>query len=409
MESDLNKSGLNKRKFDLEFVDVDDVNNEKKQKVIININDIYCPITKQIFNRPVIADDGYRYEKFALCKHIEQNGAKSPTTRHIISNYTDDKLFAKMIDVFLENNEDLCANRFPSECYDDYFENRKLCQDYIRRKDFNKFSEYKNILLGDIVDGSNNKIIMQYICENLTDVNVFQKIINNAVDVNIFTGSYKPLYYVLRSSSVNLINKSIELNFDVDSITDNNESITHIICASDRLTEAEKKTIINKLYSANKIDITRKTKDGLFEISLVAYYDINIVSNIILNNKIDINIMCELLNIDFLEKFFISNPEKDIKILLEILNLLFSLENIKHLETFFVTQLCIHMKKIEKYVVMDNIITHIIMVNSLLNTSKKNEYCEIIISMFKGIEFEKLMHDVVQLVIKIKRENMEKI
>lgn len=45
---------------------------------------LICPITQEIFVHPVLAEDGYTYEKDAITQWIEQNGT-SPVTRERLS------------------------------------------------------------------------------------------------------------------------------------------------------------------------------------------------------------------------------------------------------------------------------------------------------------------------------------
>ena len=40
-----------------------------------------CPITLELFVEPVLASDGYTYERKALVKHFATNGPTSPMTR----------------------------------------------------------------------------------------------------------------------------------------------------------------------------------------------------------------------------------------------------------------------------------------------------------------------------------------
>ncbi len=60
----------------------------------IDISYLYCPISHYIFSQPVIADDGFVYEKQLIKKWQETNNS-SPTTRLYISNNFKDCILIK--------------------------------------------------------------------------------------------------------------------------------------------------------------------------------------------------------------------------------------------------------------------------------------------------------------------------
>ncbi|CAF1690039.1 unnamed protein product, partial [Adineta ricciae] len=48
------------------------------------MDSLICPITKQLFSVPVIADDGYTYEESAIVSWIQENHT-SPMTRQALN------------------------------------------------------------------------------------------------------------------------------------------------------------------------------------------------------------------------------------------------------------------------------------------------------------------------------------
>lgn len=59
--------------------------NEKKYEFLVDREDIYCPITKQIYYDPVIIEDGYTYEREAIIEWMHHN-AISPLTGSKLNN-----------------------------------------------------------------------------------------------------------------------------------------------------------------------------------------------------------------------------------------------------------------------------------------------------------------------------------
>lgn len=74
--------------------------------------DIICPITQQIFNEPVIASDGFCYEKEAILSWLEKNNT-SPMTREIIDNRLHpNKMLKSYITSYLEKYPDQKVNQY---------------------------------------------------------------------------------------------------------------------------------------------------------------------------------------------------------------------------------------------------------------------------------------------------------
>ena len=60
-----------------------------------------CPITKDIFNKPVVASDGFSYEKYAIQHVLKSRTPKSPITRKPLSRTLyPNKSIESMIDEF---------------------------------------------------------------------------------------------------------------------------------------------------------------------------------------------------------------------------------------------------------------------------------------------------------------------
>ena len=79
--------------------------------------EIICPITHQIFLDPVLASDGFTYEKKAIKKVIENNKI-SPMTKQIISSTTFPNLFVKhYVNSYLEKNPEKKKEQFFYDWY----------------------------------------------------------------------------------------------------------------------------------------------------------------------------------------------------------------------------------------------------------------------------------------------------
>ena len=80
--------------------------------ITVDINDIYCPISKCIFNDPVIAGDGHTYERTAIEKWID-DGHYSPITREYIEpSYYSNVFMKNAVCQILANNPELRPEQY---------------------------------------------------------------------------------------------------------------------------------------------------------------------------------------------------------------------------------------------------------------------------------------------------------
>ena len=75
----------------------------------MNSENIYenltCPITRQIFLKPVITNTGFTYEKEAICKWIEKS-KKCPQSKLKITNIFESFLIKNLVEAYLNANPD---------------------------------------------------------------------------------------------------------------------------------------------------------------------------------------------------------------------------------------------------------------------------------------------------------------
>lgn len=84
-----------------------------------NRNLLICPITKQIFKDPVMADDGFIYEKEAIVKWLESK-VESPMTKVRITNRIIPALAVRSyVETFLESHPEEKCNQYEITLQDD--------------------------------------------------------------------------------------------------------------------------------------------------------------------------------------------------------------------------------------------------------------------------------------------------
>ena len=138
----------------------------KKQKLDLDLEDLLCPITKQIFYHPVTVNDGFTYERWALVKLFnDSEQAKSLMTCETINYYCDNKFLENIIKSLIENDKSLKELQFDKNNYDSYEENKQEFIQYIKQWNFFELTIFKNIKLNDKIQ--NNMIIMDTIIKHI--------------------------------------------------------------------------------------------------------------------------------------------------------------------------------------------------------------------------------------------------
>jgi hypothetical protein len=146
-----------------------------------------CPISKQIFNEPVLCADGYYYERECIEQWLESNNT-SPMTNLPLKhkNVSESFEFTKRLQEFIKNNPN-CEVYKP-----DY--------NYIELLKENKFDEFINTNIKDITINHNQ----------IGNINMFKNdtLVKYFIDNNIeFTNGInsKLIHFICRYSSSEMI------------------------------------------------------------------------------------------------------------------------------------------------------------------------------------------------------------
>lgn len=161
--------------------------------------DLVCPITLQIFRHPVIASDGFTYEKWSLIQLLNSSNPQSPITREPLTRkYYNNQFIKQTTASFLDKNPDSKSEQFSDDLYYDYDICKSEFMICLDKNDFVAASKYKNINLSDKYYGKHKdwKCIAQYIFAKCQDVDILFTIIYNfRIEKNIC--NRKSIYYYI--------------------------------------------------------------------------------------------------------------------------------------------------------------------------------------------------------------------
>ncbi|AYV82281.1 MAG: hypothetical protein Homavirus24_4 [Homavirus sp.] len=104
--------------------------------------DIICPITEQIYHNPVLASDGYFYEKTAIMNWLTINH-KSPLTRQQLNmNLYKCIEFNQYIDSYLIDHPNEKVNQFKPSM--NHLDNVNIINKFLLLKEYDKLLQYEN-------------------------------------------------------------------------------------------------------------------------------------------------------------------------------------------------------------------------------------------------------------------------
>lgn len=168
--------------------------------------DLICPITLQLFRYPVIASDGFSYEKWSLIKLLESNNPNSPLTRErLIKKYYDNQFLKQMVKTFIEKNPGSETEQFSEELYLDYEISRKEFMNLLDNEDFVNAAKYKNINISYKYYGKNKNwaCIAKYIFTKCIDEELLLKFIQNYnIHKDICHNGKSVYYYIFKICNI---------------------------------------------------------------------------------------------------------------------------------------------------------------------------------------------------------------
>lgn len=174
----------------------------------------YCPITKQIFSEPVVAEDGQIYEKKAIKVWLENNNT-SPLTREMIKkDLFPIYQFKDEINEYLKKNPEYKEQQYA--CLKDY--NKLQIAIIMKNKTFSKLLKYTSFILNDAlqVHGYDTDIFIKLLLQNCNDDDIIRHVIDNSIDLLYNNTTYDvtkyklPIHYICKYCNSKLIKSIIE-------------------------------------------------------------------------------------------------------------------------------------------------------------------------------------------------------
>ena len=244
---------------------------------IISIEDITCPITREIFCDPCIASDGNTYEREYITKWLEKNNTSPLTREPMDSKIYSNNLIKRMVDEYLEMYSDEKNNQYKPGVT--YMLNRSIIKKSIEENNFDNLTKFTDY---DIKDMHNNNNIILKLVEKCKNETVLKHIIDNCIDLEcVIVNGWKLIHFICRYSTPKMIKYIIDKNVDLECVSINKWKPIHHIC---RISTPEMiKYIIDK-----NVDLECVNIDGWKPIHFICKYSTPEMIKYIIDKNVDL-------------------------------------------------------------------------------------------------------------------------
>ena len=275
------------------------------QSMLLDLDDISCPISHQIFYDPVMANDGITYEADEIKAWMKKSNL-SPVTNKPITNLTPNYFVKTVVDKYLASNPSATSSIYkPNRPHENYLDavskiiengnyNELLLYDKFQLDKFYETKKMEDLLR------SNNIVVIKYIIDNALDLDVgnnwrlihytlryasneIQKyVIDKKINLETETmDGLRPMHIALKYSTAeiqkHLISKGVNLNFK----TINNQRAIHI--ALQYSTPEIQKIIIKKsAYRESCVDKQQRP------IHIACQYATPLIVKYLIKKKVDL-------------------------------------------------------------------------------------------------------------------------
>lgn len=248
---------------------------------VIDLDWLYCPITQEIFNDPVVADDMIVYEKEAIERWFIQNDT-SPVTRDQITKRLTRCIFVKdTVTKAIRSYPELKENQYVPKNYKTTKRiSTKEVNDIIIAGRFSDLIEYTQFDLQKIMDQN----LMSTLAQKC-DVRVFKYIINNSIDIECHdSNNWRLIHFICRYSTPEMIKYIIDRGVNLEVETHSRWRPIHYICRYS--TPDTIKYIIDK-----GVELERQCNDNWRPIHQICKYSTPEMVRYIVNKGV--NLECE--------------------------------------------------------------------------------------------------------------------
>lgn len=243
--------------------------------------DIMCPITCEIFHDPVVAKDGFTYERIAIKSWFENHNRSPMTNKKLKNKAVYPNLFIKEAIERMRNTHPHIEEHIFSPDY-----SKKLIDQIIKTKDWSKLIRFNTFNTEKMIKHKQFYKILR----KCNDIKILKHIVDNSDNMDyVNSKGTKPIIFYIRYSNADIISYLHEkgVNFEYEN-HNGNTAINHV-CMSNGL------DALNLLLEKG-LDPVHKNKHGMMALHHLCNRKVKddediIISMIdrVLDNSVDID------------------------------------------------------------------------------------------------------------------------
>jgi len=234
-----------------------------------------CPISGQIFKQPVLAQDGYFYEKMQIKKWFKNHNTSPMTNSEITTKLQECFIFNSMLEKFLEHNPIERSNQYNE--YKNHLEHTEKVNKLIKHNELDKLFKYNNFIVSELF--ANATLLINLLTNG--NNSIIKYFIDNCLDLNSVTNNgWNILHFVIKHCDLEIIKYVIGKDIDPESETKKGWRAIHIAC---KYSDHE---IIEYFLDLN-INLESETKNGWRPIHLLCYDENSTIIQYLLSKNIN--------------------------------------------------------------------------------------------------------------------------
>jgi hypothetical protein len=166
-----------------------------------------CPLSKKIYYDPVVAEDGFIYERNEIYNWLTDKRMSPTTGKPMGPRLQRAKKIKLLVDEYLKEHPEEKTDRY----YYKVLYNKDEVVNYVYREEFERLFDYEDYWLNDCVDVEGRLTLVEFICDKCKDDKMLKYVISNSVDYDTpnFDGM-KPITTIIINCSINIVKFVIE-------------------------------------------------------------------------------------------------------------------------------------------------------------------------------------------------------
>ena len=191
-------------------------------KVALPLDNFKCPITRQIYYKPMLAEDGFTYEELPVQLWLKNNKISPLTGRVISDKLIPNNTMRTMVCNLLESNSELKEDQYVPIYSHQQF--RDECFHIVKNQKFTELLKYTLFNLSDLT-------FVRLLLEGCTDQKVLKHCIDNCADLERQDHeNWRPIHYICRYSTPEMIKYTIDKGVNLECQDNDNWKPIHYIC-----------------------------------------------------------------------------------------------------------------------------------------------------------------------------------